>query len=93
MKMIKFAAFVVLGMTVAGTASAVEYTVGQVTKVDTAQKKVTVKHEELVNLDMPAMTMVFNLADEAMLDEMAAGDQIEFVVERIRGKLTIVELK
>lgn len=74
-------------------AVAQEYTKGTVKEVKADEEKVTVTHEELKNLDMPAMTMVFNVADPAMLDEMAEGDAIEFVADRVRGKLTITEVK
>ena len=42
-----------------------EFTKGVVKKVDLKAKKVTVSHEELKSLDMPAMT--------AQLDTLAAG--------------------
>ena len=41
---------------------------------------------------MPAMTMVFR-ADEETLATLAEGDEIEFVADRVEGKLTVVELK
>ena len=93
MNLSKIALLSALVLAVAAPASAAEFTKGQVTKVDAKQKKVTVKHEELTNLDMPAMTMVFNVADEAMLEKVAEGSNIEFVADRLRGKMTIIELK
>jgi len=72
---------------------ATEYTKGVVKKVDMKAGKVTIIHEELTNLDMPAMTMVFRTADPAMLEKMKAGADIEFVADRVKGKLTVVELK
>jgi Cu/Ag efflux protein CusF len=77
----------------AGTAAAQEFTKGKVKEIKADQEKVTIIHEELKNLDMPAMTMVFNVADPAMLDKMQEGAEVEFVVERLRGKLTITELR
>lgn len=77
----------------AGTALAAEYTKGTAKKVDMKGKKVTIIHEELKNLEMPAMTMVFYLRDEAMLDRMKEGQTIEFVADRVNGKLMVVELK
>lgn len=74
-------------------AFAVEYTKGTVKKVDLKAGKVTIIHEELANLDMPAMTMVFRTANAAMLEKMKAGEAIEFVADRVKGKLTVVELK
>ncbi|WP_264211456.1 copper-binding protein [Leisingera thetidis] len=69
------------------------FTAGTVKKVDAKSGKVTILHEELVDLDMPAMTMVFRVADDAMLDQLKAGEAIEFVAERIKGKLTVTALK
>ena len=74
-------------------ANAQEFTKGTVKKVMADQQKVTIIHEELTNLDMPAMTMVFNVADPAMLARLQAGADIEFVAERVRGKLTVTQLK
>lgn len=74
-------------------AFASEYTKGVVKKVDAKAGKVTIIHEELPNLDMPAMTMVFRTIDAAMLEKMKQGDEIEFIADRVNGKLTVTELK
>ena len=78
---------------IATSAMAVDYTKGVVKKVDTDAKKVTIIHEELKNLGMPAMTMVFRTKDDAMLAMLSEGQQIEFVADRVKGKLTVIELK
>ena len=93
MKLTKIATFAFLSFSVASPSIAAEFTKGTVQKVDAKAKKLTIKHEELVNLDMPAMTMVFVVADPAMLETAKEGQAIEFVAERIRGKLTVVEMK
>jgi Cu/Ag efflux protein CusF len=79
----------------AGTAGATEenYTKGEITKIDPAQKKLTIKHEELKNLDMPAMTMVFVVADEAMLVEVEVGQAIEFTADRVNGRITVTDIR
>ncbi|SLN76393.1 periplasmic copper-binding protein [Roseovarius gaetbuli] len=69
------------------------FTKGVVKKVAPDAGKVTIIHEELVNLDMPAMTMVFRVADEAMFEQLEPGDDIEFVADRVNGKLTVTDLK
>lgn len=74
-------------------AFAQDYTKGVVKKVDAKTGKVTIAHEELKNLDMPPMTMVFRMADEAMLEKVKEGQEIEFVADRVNGKLTVTELK
>ena len=74
----KIAAVAALTLAIAGSAFAAEYTKGEVTKVDAKQKKITIKHEPLANLAMPAMTMVFVVADDAMLEKVK--DQFEYPV-------------
>lgn len=67
-------------------------TKGTVTKIDTKWEKVTIDHEELKNLGMPAMKMVFQVAEPAMLDELSEGETINFVADRVKGKLTVTEI-
>ena len=88
---ITLAAALVLGA-VAG-AFAQEFTKGVVNKIDAKTNKVTIKHEDLKNLDMPAMTMVFRVEDPAILAKMKEGASIEFVAERVNGKLTVTQMK
>ncbi|MFC4214958.1 copper-binding protein [Pseudophaeobacter arcticus] len=94
MKTIKLAATaLMLAVGFAASSMAGTFTKGTVKKVDPRSGKVTIIHEELVDLDMPAMTMVFRLAEKDMLDQLEAGQEIEFVAERIKGRLTVTELR
>ena len=52
-------------------------TEGEVRKVDKAAGKVTLKHGEIKNLEMPAMTMVFTAKDPALLDKVKVRFQAE----------------
>ena len=70
-----------------------DMTDGEVRKVDMAQGKVTLKHGEIKNLDMPPMTMVFAVKDKAMLDKLKAGDKIKFKVVNDAGKFTVTEMQ
>ena len=65
---------------------------GEVVKVDKAAGKVTLKHGPIKKLDMDSMTMVFRVADPAMLDKMKAGDKIEFEADRVNGAITVTKL-
>jgi Cu/Ag efflux protein CusF len=56
---------------------------GEVVKVDKAAGKVTLKHGPIKKLDMDSMTMVFRVAEPAMLDKVKAGDRIEFEADRV----------
>lgn len=66
---------------------------GEVRKVDKDGKKLTLKHGPLKNLDMPSMTMVFQVKEEAMLDKVQAGDKVRFQAEKVDGKFTVTRLE
>ncbi|MFC4670776.1 copper-binding protein [Seohaeicola nanhaiensis] len=66
---------------------------GTVIKVDATWNKVTIDHGPLENLDMPAMTMVFVVADRAMLEDLSEGSKLRFVADRVNGKLTVTEIE
>ena len=76
------------------TASAADaMSTGEVKKVDKSSGKMTIKHGPLANLGMDAMTMVFRVQDKAMLDQVKAGDKINFVAEEPNGQLTVTRLE
>ena len=51
-------------------APAGDMTEAEVRKVDMDNKKITLKHGDIKNLDMPGMTMVFQVKYPAMLDKV-----------------------
>jgi len=76
----------------AATAAA-DMTEGEVRKIDKAQSKITLKHAEIKSLDMPPMTMVFNVKDKAVLDSVQPGDKVKFKAVNEAGKFTVTELR
>lgn len=66
---------------------------GEVRKVDKENKKITLKHGEIKNLEMPGMTMVFGVKDPAMLDMVKAGDKVMFKAEKSGGALVVTEIQ
>ena len=74
-------------------AASAEMTDGEVRKIDLAAGKLTLKHAEIKNLDMPAMTMVFAVRDKAMLDKLKPGDKVRFKAVDDGGKLTLSEIR
>lgn len=66
---------------------------GEVRKVDLSAMKVTIRHEEIPNLDMPPMTMVFKAATREMLESLVAGAKIQFVADSINGQMTVLWLE
>jgi len=65
---------------------------GEVRKVDKDAKKITLRHGPLANLDMPAMTMVFQVKDAAMLDQVKEGDKVKFKADKVGGAFTIMQI-
>lgn len=66
---------------------------GEIRKIDREQAKLTIKHGDIKNLDMPAMTMVFNVKDKSYLDKVKVGDKIKFTVVMENGKMVITEIR
>jgi Cu/Ag efflux protein CusF len=66
---------------------------GEVRKVDRDAKKITIKHGPLASLDMPAMTMVFQVKDPALLDKVKAGDKVKFQAEKTGGAFTVTRIE
>ncbi len=82
----------IAALTLSASAWAEAMVKAQVMKVDKPAGKVTLKHGPIKSLDMDAMTMVFRVADPAMLDRLTVGQQIEFEAERVNGAITITRI-
>ncbi|PWB16635.1 MULTISPECIES: copper-binding protein [Comamonas] len=76
----------------AATAEAV-MTAGEITRVDKRASKLTIRHEDIKNLDMPAMTMVFGLKDSTQVAQFNPGDKVRFHVQDEGGSLTITRIE
>ncbi len=74
-------------------APAVDMADGEIRKVSKDTKKITIKHGEIKNLDMPGMTMVFQVKDEALLDKVKAGDKVKFVAEKVDGAIVVTDIQ
>ena len=74
-------------------AQATDMSSGEIRKVDKAASKITIKHGEIKNLDMPPMTMVFQVRDPALLEKAKSGDKVRFSADLKDGAyiLTAVE--
>lgn len=66
---------------------------GEVRKIDREAGKLTIRHGELKHLDMPPMTMVFRVADVALLDAAQVGQKVRFSVEKRGGAMVITALE
>ena len=66
---------------------------GEIRKVDIDNKKITIKHGEIKSLDMPGMTMVFQVKDPAMLTSVKTGDKVRFKAEKSGGAIVVTEIQ
>ena len=69
-----------------------DLTAGEVRKVNKENGTVTLRHERIVHLNMPPMTMVFRVADKGLLDSLRPGDKSSRRAEEKNGALTLTEI-
>jgi Cu(I)/Ag(I) efflux system periplasmic protein CusF len=72
--------------------AAAQAVAGEVTRIDRAQAKLTLKHGPVPNLEMPAMTMAYRVKDPAWLDQLKVGDRVRFDADKVGGQFTVVRL-
>lgn len=85
--------FSALAITSVAPAFAADMTDGVIRKIDLKKAKVTIKHGEIINLDMPPMSMVFTVKDATLLEGIAKGDKVKFVAIEEGGKLFITDIE
>ena len=66
---------------------------GEVRKIDSAQGRITLKHGEIKNLDMPPMSMVFSVKDPSLLGKVKPGDKVRFTAEKVGGAYTVTAIE
>lgn len=66
---------------------------GEVTKVDEAQGKLTIKHEPIKKYDMDTMTMVFKAGEPVMLKTVKPGDKVLFNLDKVNGQFTVTKIE
>ena len=75
------------------TVPAVHLAVGQVVDFDSQQRLLTVAHQDIPSLGMPAMTMDFPVHASVEAAGISAGKTVAFVLAPIEGKLTVTSLQ
>jgi Cu(I)/Ag(I) efflux system periplasmic protein CusF len=78
-----------MGLALAAHAQSVE---GEVKKIDLDAGKVTLKHGEIKNLDMPAMQMAFRVSDPSWLKRLQVGDKVTFTADKLNGQFTVTAI-
>ncbi len=73
----------------AARAATGEMTDGEVRKIDKEAGKLTLRQ----SLDMPAMTMVFQVKEPALLDKVKVGDKVRFRAEKAGGAFVVTAIE
>lgn len=67
---------------------------GQVTKIDQAASKITIRHGPMKKFDMEdGMTMVFRVKEPTILKTVKVGDKVRFEADRIDGQFTVTKIE
>jgi len=70
-----------------------EWVNAEVTRLDLARKRVTLKHAPIASIKMAAMTMPFKLKEVALLDGYKVGDKLQVVVKNHDGDLFVTHVR
>lgn len=70
-----------------------EYSEGEILTLYKDDGQVTIKHGEIKNLHMSAMTMMFGVKEKSMLAKLRVGDKVKFKAIEKSGALLITEIK
>jgi Cu(I)/Ag(I) efflux system membrane protein CusA/SilA len=76
-----------------GSPAAMPLVQGEVRKIDLEKGLIVLRHGDIPNLAMPAMTMGFDVADKKWLDGLKVGDKVKFQAEMVKGKATVTEFQ
>jgi Cu/Ag efflux protein CusF len=64
----------------------------EVKKVDKPAARIQLKHGEIKQFDMPAMTGSYKVAEPSMLDKVQPGDHVRFSLDRLNNQYTITKI-
>jgi Cu(I)/Ag(I) efflux system periplasmic protein CusF len=70
-----------------------DLTDGEVRRIDKTAQKITIKHGEIKSLDMPPMTMVFQVRDPALLEQVKVGMRVRFEAIQSEGALLVTRIE
>ncbi len=76
----------------ASSKKAVTMSEGEVIAVDKANKRITLKHGPIENMQMQPMTMAFKVKAPSMLSRVKVGDKVKFKLENVNHIATVTAL-
>lgn len=65
---------------------------GEVRRIDAANGKITIKHEAISALELPAMSLVYRI-DSVLLVSIKPGQQVTFTATRQGKEYVVIEIK
>ena len=77
----------------AAAAGGAQLAEGEVRKIDKETGKITLRHGPIANLDMPAMSMVFQAKDPSMLDKVKTGDKVRFSAQKEGASFVVTHIE
>ena len=65
---------------------------GRVLEIDKSAGEITIRHGYLPELSMDPMSMIFVVADPALLDRVKTGDRVKFKAGLVAGRFAVVAI-
>jgi Cu(I)/Ag(I) efflux system periplasmic protein CusF len=78
---------------VAASSDAAKLAEGEVRRIDKERQRITIRHGVIPRLDMPPMTMVFQVEDPTMLDQVQVGQKIRFDADKKGSAYVVTHLE
>jgi Cu(I)/Ag(I) efflux system periplasmic protein CusF len=91
--LLALSAFIVSWSPFSASAEEPVWTQGTIKKVKLDQGKISIRHGEIKNLDMPGMSMIFRVADPKMLEGLKPKQKVEFYVVMKNGSMLIKQIR
>lgn len=82
----------VLGVAAVGSAQDEASARGEVRRLDASKGTITIKHGAISDLNLPAMTLVYEV-EPVLLEGVQPGDQVRFKVRHENNTYRVIELK
>jgi Cu(I)/Ag(I) efflux system periplasmic protein CusF len=65
---------------------------GRVLEIDKRAAEITIRHGYLPELSMDPMSMIFVVADPALLDRVKKGDRVRFTAGLVAGRFAVMAI-
>jgi Cu(I)/Ag(I) efflux system protein CusF len=65
---------------------------GRVLEIDKNAGEITIRHGYLPELSMDPMSMIFVVADPALLDRVRKGDRVKFKAGLVAGRFAVISI-